>query len=400
MKKIIAIFAALFVGLGAARAAVSSSGDGRGNQQTANTYRNNQRANYYMITQPDVDSACRDRIYKCLSDYCGDVLVVPGTASNSSCNYATESELYNWALMCLSRDRAALLPQYGTGAASTANAMNTAARLCPSYIQSELMSYLSMANLAETLTLKRSDECVSRRQELSAAISCHQVAITYGSSTQNRLVSELTNYCGDGLPGGSGAMVQKFATAGNLGANVLGWAEKIVSMDLSNKGPEWQSAMDGVLAYYTNRMNLACGDNMKITTPTRVVGDTSVAPTLTTIANLAMNAYSVEQLKQIQETGRADAPIETIWQEVRALYDIYDYATAKQVVDSALSNTPLMQNRFLSSSQMASVQDGYRSGVKVFVIRDSNRCWLVPVRQMSTQEQNAVAYGFANCAGK
>ena len=396
MKRIISIFAAIVIGGGAAIAA-----DSRGNQQNANTYRTNQRATYYIVTQPDVDGACRDRIYKFLSDYCGDVLVVPGSASNNRCNYATESELYNWALMCLSRDRDALLPQYGTNSAGGANAMNTAARLCPSYIQSELMSYLSMANLAESLTLKRSDECVARRQELSAAISCHQVALTYGNGTQNRLVSELTNYCGDGLPGGNSAMVQKFATAGNLGASVLGWAEKIVSADLSNKGPEWQSAMDQVLAYYTNRMNLACGESIQLTTPSRSGGETSnPAPTLTTIANLAMNAYSVEQLQQIQETGRADAPIETIWQEVRALYDIYDYATAKQVVDASLTNSPLVQNRFLSSAQMASIQDGYRQGVKIFVVRDTNRCWLVPVRQMTAAEQNTIAYGFANCAGK
>ena len=44
----------------------------RGNAGVANAYKQNQRNTYYMVTQPDVDSACRDKIYKCLSDYCGD----------------------------------------------------------------------------------------------------------------------------------------------------------------------------------------------------------------------------------------------------------------------------------------------------------------------------------------
>jgi hypothetical protein len=394
-KSFTALLSALFI------APALAAGQTRGNQAAANAYRQNQRNTYYMITQPDIDSECRGRIYKCLSDYCGDLTVIPGQRGDR-CDYSTESELYNWALMCLQRDRNPLLPQYGANTAAGANGMNTAARLCPSYIQSELMSYLSMANLAEKLTLQRSDECVNRRMELSAAISCHQVALTYGNGTQNRLESELTSYCGDSLPGGSSAMVQKFATAGNLGANVLGWAEKIVSVDLSNKGPEWQSAMDQVLAYYTNRMNLACGENMQMNTPPRggASGSGGTYPTLTTIANLALDTYSAEQLEELHRNSLVNAPAETIWAELYSSSEVYDFATAKQVVNAGLTNSPLTANAFLSSAQMATMQDKYKYGAKVFILRDSARCYIVPVRALTTQEQMAVGQVFSSCASK
>ena len=55
-----------------------STNGARGNQGLANAYKANQRNTYYMVTQPDVDTACREKIYACLSEYCGDVSVVPG----------------------------------------------------------------------------------------------------------------------------------------------------------------------------------------------------------------------------------------------------------------------------------------------------------------------------------
>lgn len=401
MKK---LFAAFLSALLAVPAAAATS-DSRGNQAAANAYRQNQRNTYYMVTQPDIDSECRGRIYKCLSDYCGDLTVIPGSRGNR-CDYATESDLYNWTLMCLQKDRNPLLPQYNTNAAAGPNGMNAPARLCPSYIQSELMSYLSMANMAEKLTLSRSGECVARRQELSAAISCHQVALTYGNGTQNRLVSQLTDTCGPEFPGGSVAMIQKFATAGNLGANVLGWAEKVVSMDLSAKGPEWQSAMDQVLAYYTNKMNLACGENVQMATPPRAgaagggVGGGNSLPTLTTIAALAVDSYAANQMMEINRDAAANAPAETIWAEIRSAAEVYDFATAKQVVNAGLTNSPLMQNAFLSPAQMATMQDRYKTGAKLFILRDSARCYMVPVRALTTQEQSAIAQIFASCAAR
>jgi hypothetical protein len=383
--------------------ALATTSNTRGYQAAANTYRQNQRNTYYIITQPDIDSECRDRIFKCLAEYCGDTTIIPGQRSGR-CMYATESDLYNYALLCIQKDRTPLLPQYGANTAAAVNGMNTAARLCPSYVQSELMSYLSMANLAEKLTLSRSDECISRRMELSAAISCHQVALTYGNGTQNRLVSQLTDTCGADMPGGSSAMVQKFAIAGNLGASVLGWAEKMVSIDLSNKGPEWQSAMDQVLAYYTNRMNLACGDDMKINTPARgnsgTDGTANSLPTLTTIANLALDTYNTKELEAIHRGSVLNAPAETIWAEVYSLSEVYDFSTAKSVVNAGLTNSPLTQNAFLSSAQMSAMQEKYKTGAKVFILKDSARCFIVPVGALTTQEQSAIAQVFASCAAR
>ena len=40
----------------------SASGQRGGNQMLANAYKANQMNTYYMVTQPDVDSACRTRI--------------------------------------------------------------------------------------------------------------------------------------------------------------------------------------------------------------------------------------------------------------------------------------------------------------------------------------------------
>ena len=82
--------------------------NGRGYQGLANAYSQNQRNTYYMVTQPDVDTACREKIYNCLADYCGDVTVIPGQRSGR-CQYATESELYNYALLCLQKDTSILL---------------------------------------------------------------------------------------------------------------------------------------------------------------------------------------------------------------------------------------------------------------------------------------------------
>ena len=43
-------------------------------------------------------------------------------------------------------------------------------------------------------------------------------------------------------------MVTRFVNAGNVGASVWGWAEKIVSLDLNNKGANWESAVDAIFA--------------------------------------------------------------------------------------------------------------------------------------------------------
>jgi hypothetical protein len=375
----------------------NSSASNRGYQGLASAYQMNQRNTYYMITQPDVDSACRDRIYKCLADYCGDVAIVPGQVS-SRCTYATESELYNFALMCLSKDNSVLLPQYNTNTKTGSGGMNSAARICPPYVQQELMSYLSMANMSEQLSKSRSSLCIQRRQELEAAMSCHSVALAYSSETSSQLNSMLNDYCGNGIPGGSSEMVQRFATAGNVGANIWGWAEKMVSLEMNKKGDNWQAAIDGVVAGYTNRMNLACGENLQVQTVSYSSGKSSGQPTaLQTAAALAVGA-AFPGPKPDANPNYANS----IWLEVWLASDVYNYAEAKQVAAAALSNSPLTQNSYLSSGQMDDMQTAYKRGTKVFILRDSARCYMVqiPGTTLTSNETSLVSQSFAGCVSR
>ncbi len=373
--------------------ATTSGTNLRGNQGVANAYKANQRNTYYMVTQPDVDTACREKIFNCLSEYCGDVTVLPGQREGR-CQYATESELYNYALLCLQKDNSVLLPQYNTNNRTGAGGMNTAARLCPSYVQQELMSYLSMANMADKLSKSHSDLCLQRRQELEAAMACHSVALAYGNETTSMLTTQLTDYCGAGVPGGSAEMVTRFSNAGNVGANIWGWAEKIISLDMNKKGEDWQAAVDAVLAGYTNRMNLACGDDMQINT---VAHPTSNGPTaVQTVASLAAGVAFPST------SGGGENPYADwdVYMEVTSMSELWDYDTAHQVVQAALSNPSTTPNAFLSSSQMDNMQTAYTRGTKVFIIRDTARCYMIPVATMSQSETSFVAQSFANCVSK
>ncbi|NMA32607.1 MAG: hypothetical protein GX944_01595 [Alphaproteobacteria bacterium] len=391
MKKTFSILASLCLLTSVAVAAPTGN---RGNAGLADAYRTQQRNTYYLVTQPDVDTACRNKIYQCLSDYCGDVTVVPGQRNNR-CQYASESELYNAALLCLQKDNTALLPSFSTSYAMGGKGMNTAARLCPSYVQQELMSYLSMMNMATQLNKSHSSLCVQRRQELEAAISCHSIALSYGNETNNRLTTELTDFCGPGVSGGSAEMVTKFANAGNVGANIWGWADKMVALDLSKKGEGWQSAVDSVLASYINRMNLACGDNMQMNAPARTIGNDG-PNNLQVAASLAVGMAFP---KQYDGSG-APEPVYNLWMDVYSMHDVFDYATAKQVVHAGLSNSPMTQNAFLNSAQMGDMQTAYKKGVKVFVLHDSSRCWTIPVQILSNTEQALIAQQLAHCIAK
>lgn len=373
----------------------TATGGARGYAGVANAYKTNQRNTYFMVTQPDVDTACRAKIFKCLSDYCGDTTVVPGQRE-SKCQYATETELYNYALLCLQRDTEILLPQYGANTVNYTGGMNTAARLCPSYVQQELMSYMSMANMATQLSKSNSDLCIQRRQELEAAMSCHSVALAYGNETSSMLTTQLTDYCGAGVPGGSAEMVTRFANAGNVGANIWGWAEKIVSLDLNKKGEDWQAAIDAVLAGYTNRMNLTCGDNMQLNTVSH--STSSSQPTaLQTVAALAVNAA----FPTTTQKNNNSYENQSIWMEVRSLSDeIYTYDRAFQIINAAMSLPSTTQNAFLTSAQIDNMQKAYSRGTKVFILRDSARCFVVPVATMTDAEQSLVAQSFANCISK
>ena len=157
----------------------------RGMQGIANAYKQNQIATYYMNTQLDVGTACSERIMKCLTEYCDGTSVSAGMVQ-SRCAYATETELYNYALLCLQKDYSQLLPQYSVNTVNSPGAMNTPARLCPPYVQQNLMSYLSMSNMADKLSKSHSSLCLERRQELEAAMACHSVALAYGNDTTSK----------------------------------------------------------------------------------------------------------------------------------------------------------------------------------------------------------------------
>ncbi len=384
-----------------ARAAIYTTSTGysnagqRGQNGVVNAYIQNQRNTYFMITQPDVDTACRQKIMACLTDYCGDTTIVPGKTSGR-CMYATETELYNYALLCLQKDTSILLPQYNTITKNGTGGMNTAARLCPSYVQQELMSYLSMANMADKLTKSHSDLCTQRRRELEAAMACHSVALAYGNETNSQLTSMLTDYCGAGVAGGSAEMVTRFANAGNVGANIWGWAEKVVSLDLNSKGANWESAVDAVLASYTNRMNLACGDSLQLNTVQHATTSTTATPNLqNAVAIMANVAFPSATPSAAEKPGNW-----SVYMEVTSMSEIYDYATANQVVQAGLTNNALTQNSFLSSSQMDNMQKAYKTGTKVFVIRDSARCYTVPVATLTQTETSIIAQTFANCVSR
>ncbi len=375
----------------------NSTAGTRGQPGVVNAYIQNQRNTYFMITQPDVDTACREKIFNCLSDYCGDMTVVPGKTSGRCVSYVgnLEIELYNYAMLCLQKDRSILLPQYNTMTKNGSGGMNTAARLCPSYVQQEVMSYLSMANMADQLTRSHSDLCVQRRRELEAAMACHSVALAYGNETTSMLTTMLTDYCGAGVAGGSAEMVTRFANAGNVGANIWGWAEKIVSLDLNSKGANWEAAVDAVLASYTNRMNLACGDDMQLNTVSHPT-TTNTTPNLQTAVSVMANV-AFPSVQNNTANPNADW---SVYMEVTSMSEIYDYATANQVVQAGLTNNALTQNAFLTSSQMDNMQKAYKKGTKVFIIRDSSRCYTVPVTALSQSETSIISQAFANCVSR
>lgn len=379
------------------RALVSNAnGNGlRGMAGIANAYKQNQLANYYMATQLDVGTACSERIMKCLNEYCDGTTVSGGIVQNK-CAYVSQNDLYNYALLCLQKDNSQLLPQYNVNTKYSTGAMNTAARLCPAYVQENLMTWLSMANMADKLSRSSSDLCIQRRQELNAAMSCHSVALAYGNDTTSKLTAQLTDYCGSGVPGGSAEMVSRFVNAGNVGANVWGWAEKIVGLDVNAKGADWQSAVDNVLAGYTNRMNLACGDNLQMNPSAATVSTTGTAGLLVA-ASLLTGDKKLPDAATVAKNAVTPGAYSNFWMEVLSNGNLIDSATATQVVNAGLTNSVLTANAFLTSSQMSQMQEAYKKGAKVFIIRDTTRCYIVPVQTLTDAEATLIASQFSNC---
>lgn len=367
----------------------------RGMQGVANAYKQNQLANYYMINQLDVGTACSERIMKCLNEYCDGTTVTGGIVQNK-CQYVSQNDLYNYALLCLQKDNSQLLPQYNVNTKYSTGAMNTAARLCPAYVQENLMTYLSMANMADKLSKSSSDLCIKRRQELEAAMSCHSVALAYGNDTTSKLTAQLTDFCGSGVPGGSSEMVARFVNAGNVGANVWGWAEKIVALDINAKGADWQSAVDNILAGYVNRMNLACGDNLQMNPSAATVSTTGTAGLLIA-ASLLTGDKNLPDAATVAKNAVTPGAYSNFWLEVLSNGNLMDQMTATQVVNAGLTNSVLTANSFLTSSQMSQMQEAYKNGAKVFIIRDATRCYIVPVQTLTDAESTLIASQFSNC---
>ena len=88
---------------------------------------------------------------------------------------------------------------------------------------------------------------------------------------------------------------------------------------------------------------------------------------------------------------------QSIWQEVTSLSELYKYDDAYQLVMAALSNPSTTPNAFLNSAQMDDMQTAYTRGTKVFIVRDSARCYIVPVAALSSTEQSLVAQTYAGC---
>ena len=253
-----------------------------------------------------------------------------------------------------------------------------------------------MANMADKLTKSHSDLCVQRRRELEAAMACHSVALAYGNETTSMLTTQLNDFCGAGVAGGSAEMVTRFVNAGNLGANVWGWADKIIGLELNNKGKNWEAAVDAVLASYTNRMNLACGDDLKLNTVSHASNDTGYTNLQAATAVLANVAFPTTP----GTTAKNPYANQSVFMEVKSMSEIYDYPTAEQVVQAGLTNNALTQNSFLTSAQMDDMQKAYRMGTKVFIIRDSSRCYTIPVASLTQTETSMVAQSFANCINR
>ena len=165
-------------------------------------------------------------------------------------------------------------------------------------------------------------------------------------------------------------------------------------MDLNKKASDWETAVDAVLASYTNRMNLACGDDMQLNMPARDnSNNTSALQTAAAVA--ATVAFPDTQKKTDVGAGNVN-----IYMEIKSRTDIYDYKTANQVVQAGLTNSALTQNAFFTPSQMDDMQTAYKRGTNVFILRDSTRCFIVPVAEMTSSEKSMVAQQFNTCIYK
>ena len=167
---------------------------------------------------------------------------------------------------------------------------------------------------------------------------------------------------------------------------------------MNNKGEDWQMAVDSVLASYTNRMNLACGDDLQINTASYSTSGTSSSQpsTLQTVAALA-TGVAFPSTAPVAENPYEN---QSLYMDLTTMSNVYDYATAQQLVQAAMSNPSTTQNAFLTTAQLNNMQTAYTRGTKVFIIRDSARCYIVPVASLTTQENNLISQMFASCVAQ
>ena len=70
------------------------------------------------------------------------------------------------------------------------------------------------------------------------------------------------------------------------------------------------------------------------------------------------------------------------------------------VVQAGLTNSALTQNAFFTPAQMDDMQNAYKRGTNLFILRDSTRCFIVPVAEMTSAEKSMMAQQFGTCIYK
>ena len=70
------------------------------------------------------------------------------------------------------------------------------------------------------------------------------------------------------------------------------------------------------------------------------------------------------------------------------------------MVQAGLTNSVLTQNAFFTSAQMDDMQKAYKQGTKLFILRDTARCFMVQVAEMTPSEQSMAAQQFSSCIYK
>ena len=139
-------------------------------------------------------------------------------------------------------------------------------------------------------------------------------------------------------------------------------------------------------------MNLACGDNVQLNLPQRTTSSGTSA--LQAVATVAAAAAFPDTQKKTNSVNS------DLFFEVTSRQEIYNWNTARDVINAGLSNSVLTQNAFLTADQMNQMQKAYKSGTNLFILRDSTRCYFVPVDEMTDTQKSMIATQFSTCIYK